>query len=168
MAVLLTLAAAAAPQSADLYDQAARLYSRQQFEQAEHILRHAVQKNPQSAPVRFLLGATLLQLGRNGEAVQELRNANQLNPRNVDAAKLLATEYVGSHQFAEAIQVLRPLMSPGPADEETFLLLIQAYQERGDAGDAECARSLADQALARYPRSARLILWKGSAMREVG
>src|SRR5712691_10004077 len=105
MAVLLALAASAAPQAADLFDQAARLYSRQQFEQAERILRQAAQKNPQSAPARFLLGATLLKLGRNGKAVQELRTAHQLNPRNVDAAKLLATEYVGSHQFAEAIQV---------------------------------------------------------------
>ena len=118
--------ALAAPEGADLYNQGARLYSQQQFEEAEHVLRQAVRKNPQSASARFLLGATLLQLRRNPEAVQELRAANQLNPGNVDTAKLLATEYVASHQFAAAIQVLRALAPSGPADEETFLLLIQA------------------------------------------
>jgi len=158
----------AVAQATDLYERAARLYSQEQFEQAEQTLRQVVRRNPHSAPAYFLLGATLLRLHRNTEAIAELRKANQLDPRHRDAAKLLAAEYVGDRRFAEAIGVLKPLLGQPPVDEETYLLLIQVYQDRGDAGDAEEALQLADQALAKYPGSAELILWKGAALRDRG
>lgn len=168
LALLTALTAAAAPQEGKLYDQALRLYALQQFEQAEHVLRQAVQQDSRSGPVRFLLGATLLQLHRNTEAIRELEAAIAFRPQHADAAKLLASEYLGSHQPASAIRVLTPLLHAGPADEETYLLVIQACQDRGDAGDIERVLRLAEQGLARYSKSAPLMAAKGFALRESG
>jgi predicted Zn-dependent protease len=163
---LLALTLAAQPPSA--YDEAARLYSAQQFDQAERVLREAVSRQPRSANLRFLLGATLLQLQRSDDAIRELREAARLDPRRRDAAKLLASELVGQKQYAEAIRYLTPLVAAQPGDEETYLLLTQAYYDRGEAGDNERAIDAADQGLKRYPRSAGLMTSKALALREVG
>ena len=168
--LFLALALAAQPTkpSQSAYDEAARLYSAQDFEQAERVLREAVSRQPRSASLRFLLGATLLQLQRNDNALGELREAARLDPRNRDTAKLLASELVAQKQYAEAIRYLTPLVARQPGDEETYLLLTQAYYDRGEAGDNERAIDTADQGLKRYPRSAGLLTSKALALRELG
>ncbi len=155
-------------QAGRAYQQALLLYSQDQFEPAADLLRQVVRKQPRSVTARFLFGATLLRLHRNAEAIRELETANRLNPRHGEAAKLLAAEYLAAKRSAEAIRVLRPLVTVAGADQETFLLLIQAHQNRGEADDLEAALHLADQALARFPHSAPVLASKASVARHNG
>ena len=168
MLALVVVVASQQGQPSAPYDEATRLYAEQRFDQAERVLTEALKNQPRSASLRFLLGATLLQLKRDDEAIQQLREAVRLDPRHRDAVKLLAAELIGHHEYSEAIRILTPLMALRPTDEESYLLLTQAYHDRADADDNQRAISAADQGLKQYPRSPGLLTSKGLALREDG
>ena len=147
-----------------LYQEALGDYQRQQYKQAEAKLRKVLATAPGSFDARFLLGATLIHLDRGADAIVELRSAVSLNPGHLDARKLLATEYLRAGQPGAVIDLFPNRLS----DEETHLLLLQAYHDRGDAPDAEAAVQLALRGLSRFPRSARLNTWLGYALGESG
>jgi tetratricopeptide (TPR) repeat protein len=151
-----------------LYEQALRNFSEQRFGDAGDLLRDAVSQRPKWFEARFLLGATLVSLGRPDEAIEQLQAAHRLNPSHLDCGKLLAAEYLGLDRAANAIGVLRPFLAKPKPDEEVLLLGIEAMHVRNDAGDADEALRLGTVGLKRFPRSARMLAWHGFALRERG
>jgi len=151
-----------------LYRRALESFSGQRYEIAESLLREAVERRPRWFEARFLLGASLVSLGRAAEAIDELKTARRLNPAHLDCAKLLAAEYLGLERASEALAVVDPLMAKKSADEELLLLAIEARHLSGEPGDAEEAMRLCNLGLSRYPKSARLLAWRGYALRRQG
>jgi tetratricopeptide (TPR) repeat protein len=147
--------------------EALEAFSTQRYDVAEKLLRETIAKRP-TFDARFLLGATLVALGRNSEAVQHLAAAHKQNTAHLDCAKLLAAEYLGLDRAGEALKVVTPLLARRTADEELLLLAIEARHVRNDAGDAEEALRLSERGLARNPKSARLLAWRGFALRDAG
>ena len=90
------LLAAQAP--APLFEQGARAFAAGEFEKAEALLSQAVNHDPRSFEVRFLLGATLVERHRTAEAIAQLREAHRLNPRHADA--LIVNLKHDAHSFA--------------------------------------------------------------------
>ncbi len=144
-----------------LYAEALQLYQQERFPQAELKLR---QIKPPTFESRFLLGATLVRLDRLPEAIVELKAAVALRPTHADARKLLATQYLATGQQAAAIDLMRGRL----ADEESHLLILQAYYDRGDAGDRELALAIAQKALNLYPNSPRVHAFLGYELKEAG
>lgn len=146
------------------YEQALRDFQQNRYAEAESKLRLV---NPRTFSVQFLLGATLVHLGKSEEAVAELWVAHRLQPRHPDALKLLAAELLRLQRPRDVI-ALQPKLESLSRDEEAHLLLLQAYQDRGDSGDIEKGLALARRALARFPKSAQLHAWMGYELRETG
>ena len=151
-----------------LYHTAFENFSQQRFEASERLLREVIKRRPRWFEARFLLGASLVSLGRSGEAVEQLEVARSLNPGHLDCVKLLVAEYLGLSRPADVLRLVRPLLVGSRADEELLLLAIEALQVRNDAGDADEALRLCTRGLARFPRSPRLLAWRGFALREQG
>ena len=152
-----------------LFQEALRHFSEDRPAAAEPLLRQALQQRPRWFEARFLLGTALVSLAHPAEAVAELRLAHQLNPASLDCAKLLAAQYLSLDQPGPALAILRPrLAAPPPPDQELFLLAIEALHLRNSPGDAAEALRLCTRGLARFPRSAPMLTWRGYAYREQG
>jgi predicted Zn-dependent protease len=146
---------------ASLYSEALELYQQERFAQAEQKLR---QVRPPTFDSRFLLGATLVRLDRPREAIVELKAAVALRPSHADARKLLAAQYLAAGEQAPVIELMRGRL----ADEESHLLILQAFHDRGDAGDRESALAIAQKALKLHPASPRVHAFLGYELKEAG
>jgi tetratricopeptide (TPR) repeat protein len=146
-----------------LFEQAADHFSAGRFEQAERLLRKAAAQRPKWFEARFLLGAALIGLRNSAAAVEQLEAARRLNPGHVDCAKLLAAEYLALDRANDALAFLRPMAASKAADEEIFLLTIEALYAGNHPGEALAA---AEAALKRFPQSPRILAWRGFALRE--
>ncbi len=135
-------------------------FAEDRFDEARLKLERAVAIRPNSFQVRFLLGATLVQLQNPDAAIPHLRRAVALQPTHDDARKLLAAQCIATRRFTEALGAIRQ-----PADEEGHLLAIEAKQ---GAGDAAGALALAQQAARKFPQSAPVAAWLGFQMQFAG
>jgi tetratricopeptide (TPR) repeat protein len=100
-------------------------------------------------------GATLVQLGRTADAIEQLEQAHRVRPDHADALKLLAAQYMLAGQYDKSIRMLRQVPAP---DEEMSLLLIESYQS---SGDSERSFRFTQKALTRFPKSPQLHCWLG-------
>jgi len=161
---LLWLGVALSQAPAVSFDTLAKLgfdrYAEDRFDEARTALEQAVALRPNSFQVRFLLGATFVQLQNPGAAIPHLRRAVALNPSHADARKLLAAQCIATRRYTEALAAIRQ-----PTDEETHLLAIEAKQGMGDAAGA---LALAGQAAQRFPQSAPVAAWLGFQMQFAG
>jgi tetratricopeptide (TPR) repeat protein len=137
------------------FEQGARAFGAGDFGRAERLLTEAVKAAPQSFDARFLLGATLAQLGRTDAAIVQLRAAHWLRPAHADALKLLATQYMAKGDYRAATTLLTPAASAA-GDEEILLLLIESL---ATAGDTALSEAYARKALARFPNSPAMLCW---------
>jgi tetratricopeptide (TPR) repeat protein len=133
-------------------------YSAGHPEKAREPLERAARAAPDNFAVRFLLGAVLVELRESEAALRHLEKANRLRPDHADAAKLLAIEYNRMLRSRDAVRVLAPLLEPERADEEAYLLALDAYHKSGDRRQALLA---AETAAGRFPDSGRIAGWLG-------
>jgi tetratricopeptide (TPR) repeat protein len=112
-----------------------------------------------------MLGATLLQQGERTQAVAPLEAAHSLRPTHADAGKLLSIEYISQTRYRDAVEVLRRLVDAPPADQEIYLLIIEAYHR---AGEADSSLRLAEVAVEVFPDSPRLNCWLGFQLGRTG
>lgn len=150
------------------FEQAVRDFEQGRYMAAEQNLRKAIAAAPRSFDARFLLGATLVHLGRGAEAIEELKRACALRSSHLDALKLLSAELLKAGDPGEVITRLKEKPAAYPKDEELHLLLLEAYHDRADSGDVDAGLALARQALTRFPKSAAVRLWMGFALRDKG
>jgi tetratricopeptide (TPR) repeat protein len=147
--------AAAQPVNSGELRRGLQLFSESHFADAEPLLRKAVAEQPRSFEARLALGATLAELKRTADAIEQLRAAHRLNPAHVDAMKLLAAQYIADRKYADAVALLAPVRAP---DEELYLLLIESYQSSGDTAKSFAT---AQEAVRHFPSSPQINCWMG-------
>jgi putative PEP-CTERM system TPR-repeat lipoprotein len=111
-------------------------------------LKTALQKNPEHAEARFLLGSALLASGDPVAATLELRRALDLKHPAEAVAPVLARALVAEHQYKAVIDQYRTLELPdktAAADLKTSLAI--AYAGVGKKAEAEAALTAALKAV---------------------
>ncbi len=113
---------------------AARLYlDRNQFEEAEPLLRKAFEINPDEAFITKMLGAIELNKGNTQKAIPLLEKSRSINPNDVQMLYNLSGAYGTNREFEKALQVAREAqrISPSfPGLREWMAQLNQIIQSR--------------------------------------
>src|SRR5256885_10641092 len=106
----------AAPQAepAALLRQAVALLQAGRLDEAEPLVRRALNNAPQNPDAHNLLGAILDQRGRSTEAEREYREALRLNPSSITAQANLGVLYARSHRREQAIQAFESVLRAAP------------------------------------------------------
>ncbi len=102
--------------------------------------------------VHLMRGMNFQQLQRREEAIRAWRAALTFSPANLKLMQVLSVEYSHGRYFHEAAAILRQALKLAPTGENLYFLAIKAHHDAGDLGSAA---ELADQAVRRFPRSAR-------------
>jgi tetratricopeptide (TPR) repeat protein len=146
-------AAVAFGQASDPLDQGIEAFKAGRFAEAAALLQRAVAAQPQAFEPHFLYGATLVQLDRTPEAIDQLVQAHRMRRGHTDTVKLLASQYMIAREYGKSIRLLRQVPAP---DEEMCLLLIESYQS---SGDSQHSFEFARKSLERFPKSVQLHCW---------
>ena len=115
------------------------------IEQAIEIERRALSIDPDLADAHTWLGAALLNLGRNDEAIGAMREAIRLEPDNGQAHQALARAYwVGKGDFASAIPEFERAIQLNPDAGYSYLQLglLLAWQGQFDRAEEVCKRAV--------------------------
>jgi len=80
--------------------------------------RQAIALQPEYAPSRLLLGASLLALGKNAEAIPELQRAAHSMPKESQAHLQLVKAYEASENWIAAVEELQKLVKLNPQNPE--------------------------------------------------
>jgi Flp pilus assembly protein TadD len=108
-----------------------------QLDNAESVLRHAVNVAPDHVNARVALGVTLARKGRNAEAIPVLREAVAKEPTNPWAHRNLGGCLLSLGQIAEAETSLRRAVELNPDDPQSLFGLAQTLQARGEPKEAD-------------------------------
>jgi tetratricopeptide (TPR) repeat protein len=127
-------------------------FSAKQFEKALPFLDRAAQNSPNDFNSHYLRGATLQQLGRRDEALRAWRKALAIQPKNQRLLQVMAVEYGAGRYFQEAADLARRALELKADDPNLYFIAIKAYQDAGSHSDA---MQIAEQAVSRFPNSAR-------------
>ena len=128
----------AAANLADLYRQLGR------DQEAESVLRKALEASPRDAGLHHALGLALVRLKKQDEAIAELARAAELEPDRARYAYVYAIGLDSTGRRADAIQALKDNLARHPADRDTLSALISFNREAGDfAGALKYAEQLA-------------------------
>ena len=125
-----------------------RLHDAGALEQALPVLEDAVRRQ-EGHPfaiheLRFYLGDTLANLGREREAEAALRDEVKLFPQNTRAQTSLAALYRAGGRFADAERVLDTLVRTSPTPE-AYAMAIRAWRVFGERARAEALRAEAQK-----------------------
>jgi tetratricopeptide (TPR) repeat protein len=122
-----------APESAEAYLVAARLFLRREFDdEAARFAQKALELNPNLPLAHQLLGEVALAKGELPVAVKELEAEKKLNPLNGMLYDRLGDAYVRNGQFEEARQALNKAVLLEPNATGPYILLGRALVELGD------------------------------------
>jgi tetratricopeptide (TPR) repeat protein len=130
-----------------LFNLAYMYFSLSDFTHAEPLLAHAAKLRPGDFNVHYLLGSTLVRLGKREQGLREWRTALQLQPGNVRLMQIMAVEYGNGAYFKEACDIARRALG----DLNAYLVAIKACEDARDPAALELARDAA----AKFPDSAR-------------
>ena len=90
--------------------------------------RPVVRLKPSLAPASLFLGASLVDLGRSGEAIAPLQRAVTAMPRNADARAMLSRAYLETSQFRKAVASYRTLTTIQPENPKGWYGLARSYE----------------------------------------
>ena len=124
------------------------LYRAKSYEEAARVLERVAQRDS-SPDVLFLLGDTLLTVGRSAEAVKVLERTVALVPRDLSARSSLGRAYLQQGQPAAAIPHLEAALAVDD-DGSVHYQLARAYQA---TGNAERAKQMLEKYAALQKRS---------------
>jgi len=113
-------------------------------EGARNALETTLKLNPSQFPAHLLLGRVQLKLKDLSAAEDQLEAALLLQPGNFEAKTSLGEVLVAQQKFPEAVEQLEPLVRTHPT-RQVYELLSKAYLGMGKVGEAEKARTRADQ-----------------------
>jgi putative PEP-CTERM system TPR-repeat lipoprotein len=115
-------------------------------------LRNALQKNPNMAEARYLLGQTLLDAGDVVAAEKELRKAIELKYPADQATPLLAEALLRQGEFKKVVDEFRnPALTSADAKAQLQTMLASAHLALGHKEAAEAALAAANAAKDGYP-----------------
>ena len=113
-----------APDSAEAYLLAARLFLRREFAtQAGAQARKALELNPALPLAHQLLGEVALAKGDQNEAIRELEAERRINPLNGALYDRLGDAYLRNGQYSEAQQALNRAVLLEPSSTGPYILL---------------------------------------------
>ncbi len=126
--------------SEELLHLAIRASAQNQHEQAISHLKHAIEKDPNSAKLYYMLGAEHAEIGLYDRAVEEITKATRIDPKLDTAHFQLGLLYITSGDAQKAIEAWKALDHLG---ENHFLYLFKTGLTylANDEFDS-CARSL--------------------------
>lgn len=129
------------------------LFNRHRFQEAEEWLSRAAKANPGDFNTRFILGSTLLKLERREDALLQWRAGLALQPANLRLMQIMSVEYTAGRYFNEACALGQKAVRIQGGTPEPWLIAIKACQDAQNPA----AFALAQQAAAKFPRSARAV-----------
>jgi tetratricopeptide (TPR) repeat protein len=129
------------------------LFSSQRFVEAEPLLARAARVNPKDFNTRFILGSTLLKLGRREDALRAWRSALALQPANIRLMQVMSVEYTAGRYFNEACTLGQRAVRIKGDTPEPWLIAIKACQD----AQSPAAFTLSKEAAERFPASARAV-----------
>ncbi|MBK1686136.1 XrtA/PEP-CTERM system TPR-repeat protein PrsT [Rubrivivax gelatinosus] len=151
IAVATLLAACGGPSEAELLASAQDSLARQDTKTATISLKSALQKNPELAEARLLLGTTLLASGDAAGASVELRKASQLKLPEARVLPPLARALLASGEDRRIVQTWAATRLDTPeADADLSTTLAQAYLRLDQPTQAREAVDAALRALPAY------------------
>lgn len=155
MLLMLTLGACHSARDADtLMDQARQYHARGETRSAIIELKNALQKTPDNASARLLLGEVYIDAGDAVSAEKELRRAKALGMAPAEVLPRLGKVMLMQGQFQKLLDDIKP----DPANpRQTALLVLRANAHLG-LGDTAQARQLFDDVLAKDPDLADALL----------
>ena len=148
-AVLLICSGCTGEKPASMLESAKQHIAKRDYKVAIIQTKNALQKMPDSAEARFLLGKALFESGEVAAAVVELRRASDARYPTDEVTPLLMRALIAVNQSAKAIELARlsPAVSVGAkADVMAMTALAQLV-----AGDTTAALTAADEALRMKP-----------------
>lgn len=140
-------------------------YSRGDMNAAIPYLERAARSQPKDFNAHYLLGASLVKLGRTDDALRAWREALEIRPDHVKLMQAMAVEYGRGHYFRDAAAVAERALKLKDDEPSIHLIAIKAYQ---DAGDHASALRIAEQAIRRFPNSTRVIFEYGFELHKAG
>jgi tetratricopeptide (TPR) repeat protein len=108
--------------SEELLYLAIRASAQNQHEQAISHLKQAIEKEPDSAKLYYMLGAEHAEIGLYDRAIEEITKATKIDPKLDTAHFQLGLLYVTSGDIQKAIEAWKPLDQLG---ENNFLYLFK-------------------------------------------
>lgn len=134
-----TLAAVVALAGAGLaeagWEEGVAAFKAQNFQVAATEFAAVVEKQPEFDGGQYMLGATLLQLGRHQEALEHLRKAYELKPANVTYQFALGKGYLDAKRYGDAAQMLQKIdvsTLPQTQQDEYHQMIAVALSQSGD------------------------------------
>ncbi|HEX6541219.1 MAG TPA: tetratricopeptide repeat protein [Ktedonobacterales bacterium] len=121
--------------------------------EAERLTRKQLERRPEDASARLLLGQILLQLRRNNEALAEIRRVVRAQPKNVEALLSLSSALVqqgGLRIPAEAEETARRAIQLAPRNANAHVQLAEVMAAKRDY---KVARAEIEEACRLDPRS---------------
>lgn len=121
--------------------------------EAERLTRKQLERRPDDASARLLLGQILLQLRRNPEALSEIRRVVREQPKNVEALLSLSaalTQQGGVRVPAEAEETARRAIQLAPRNANAHVQLAEVMASKRDF---KVARAEIEEACRLDPRS---------------
>lgn len=121
------------------WDEGVAAFRANDFQTAAKEFSAVVEKTPDFDGGQYMLGATLLKLGRHQDALQHLRKAYELKPDNVTYQFALSKGYLDAKRYGDAAQMLQkinPSALPKAQQDEYHQMLAGALDKSGDSDAA--------------------------------
>ena len=118
------------------WEEGVAAFKAQDFQTAAREFSAVVEKTPDFDGGQYMLGATLLQLGRHQDALQHLRKAYELKPDNVTYQFALSKGYLDAKRYGDAAQMLQkidPSALPKKQQDEYHQMLAGALDKSGNS-----------------------------------
>ncbi len=148
-----------------LRDQAQAAVGQKDYARAISLMNQAIQKSPQDASLRLLLGQVYAWSRQWDDAIATLQKLSAEQPDNLDALRALADAQVGANKLADATASYRTLLERKPDDFGSRLNLARVLSWSGKLDDS---RAVYQQLLAERPDSfdatlglAQVSAWQG-------
>lgn len=153
LAGLLVLVAGCSKESAESLTASAKAnFEKREYRAAAIQAKNALEKDPNSGEMRFLLGKALLEVGDAATAEVEFRKALELRHSRDEVVPMLMRALVASGQTAKAIEEApRMRVISGTANAEIFSWLAAAHMARNDGDGAKKALAEAFKSQANNP-----------------
>ncbi|MGM0607690.1 MAG: tetratricopeptide repeat protein [Candidatus Muiribacteriota bacterium] len=117
----------------NIINQAIRQIEKGRFFQAENLIKHAIELNPDIAEYYFRLSDVYLDTNQFEQANLNLRKGLTLDENNVGRFILLAELFAKEGQYREALKTIKDALNFNPGENRRLRPLLQNYSSKVDS-----------------------------------